>query len=110
MGFGILGFFPWPFVKFLPFIYFFSLSLQDAIAVTGAIIGGINIPERWFPGRLDLICNSHHLMHLLVVYAVYEMHLGVNLDLKWMTAINEGTAECNQNQMWWSNLVDSYLA
>ena len=66
-------------------IYFLSL-FQDAIAVTGAIIGGINIPERWFPGRLDLICNSHHLMHLLVVYAVYEMHLGVNLDLKWMTA------------------------
>ena len=39
-----------------------------------------------------------------------EMHLGVNWDLKWMTAINEGTAQCNQNQMWWSNLVDSYLA
>ena len=38
-----------------------------------------------------------------------EMHLGVNWDLKWMTAINEGTAQCNQNQMWWSNLVDSYL-
>jgi len=89
---------------------FSHIVKQDAIAVTGAIIGGINIPERWFPGRLDLICNSHHLMHLLVVYAVYEMHLGVNLDLKWMTAINEGTAECNQNQMWWSNLVDSYLA
>lgn len=89
---------------------FSHIVKQDAIAVTGAIIGGINIPERWFPGRLDLICNSHHLMHLLVVYAVYEMHLGVNWDLKWMTAINEGTAQCNQNQMWWSNLVDSYLA
>ena len=76
----------------------------------GAFIGGINIPERWFPGRLDLICNSHHLMHLLVLYAVYEMHLGAQLDLKWMTQINMGTQQCNQNQTQWADLVEQYLA
>lgn len=79
------------------------------IAVIGAFIGGINIPERWFPGRLDLICNSHHLMHLLVLYAVYEMHLGATLDLKWMTAINRGTHTCNAEQVAWAQRVDSHL-
>ena len=76
----------------------------------GGFIGGINIPERWFPGRLDLICNSHHLMHLLVLYAVYEMHLGAILDLKWMSSITQGTNQCNQDQIQWSKIVDSYLA
>jgi hypothetical protein len=42
----------------------------------------VNIPERWFPGSLDLFLNSHHLMHVMVVYAVYEMHKATSLDLR----------------------------
>ncbi len=85
------------------------LMFQDVIAIVGAFIGGINIPERWFPGRLDLICNSHHLMHLLVLYAVYEMHLAAVLDLKWMTAIGAERAQCNPHQLWLSTQIDAYL-
>ena len=82
------------------------------IAVIGALIGGTNIPERWFPGRLDLVCNSHHLMHVLVVYAVYHMHLGATLDLQWMTAVNQGQGmeQCTQHQKGLSNLLEAYLA
>lgn len=82
---------------------------QDAIAIVGAFIGGTNIPERWFPGYLDLIFNSHHLMHVLVVYAVYQMHLGATLDLKWMTAISGGLEQCTADQARWSQLVDAYF-
>ena len=79
------------------------------IAVIGALIGGTNIPERWFPGRLDLVCNSHHLMHVLVVYAVYHMHLGATLDLQWMTAINQGREQCTEAQKNLSQFLESYL-
>ena len=48
-------------------------------------------------------------MHVLVVYAVYQMHLGATLDLKWMTAINEGLEQCSDDQAWASQLVDAYF-
>lgn len=85
------------------------LLLQDAIAIVGAFIGGTNIPERWCPGSLDLIFNSHHVMHVMVVYAVYQLHLGATLDLQWMTAINQNHEKCTTEQIWWSSYVDSYL-
>ena len=98
----------------------------------GAFIGGTNIPERWCPGSLDLIFNSHHVMHVMVVYAVYQLHLGkyviecmsifflprpitiiyfigATLDLQWMTAINQNHEKCTTEQIWWSSYVDSYL-
>lgn len=34
----------------------------------------MHIPEKWFPGCLDLYLNSHNIMHILVVIAVYSMH------------------------------------
>ncbi len=40
--------------------------------MAGAFIGGTNIPERWFPGKLDLIFNSHHLMHVMVSAFVHR--------------------------------------
>jgi predicted membrane channel-forming protein YqfA (hemolysin III family) len=70
------------------------LVMQDFVAITGAYIGASNIPERWFPGNLDLICNSHHFMHILVLYAAFQMHLAVKLDLVWMTDITRQKLSC----------------
>jgi hypothetical protein len=44
----------------------------------------MNIPEKWFPGSMDMILNSHNIMHVLVVLAVYFMHQSTILDLVWM--------------------------
>ena len=75
---------------------FVHVILQDTIAIAGAYIGAANIPERWFPpGYLDLFCNSHHLMHVLVVWAVYHMHTAARLDLAWMTAIDSAAQTCD---------------
>ena len=41
--------------------------LQDLIAIIGVYIGAVRIPEKWFPGQLDLVFNSHNIMHVLVV-------------------------------------------
>lgn len=38
------------------------------------MIGAMHIPEKWFPGCLDYYLNSHNIMHVLVVVAVYSMH------------------------------------
>lgn len=75
---------------------FIHVILQDLVAVAGAIIGATNIPERWFPpGALDLFCNSHHVMHVLVVYAVYHMHSAAVLDLTWMSEIQQNKLTCS---------------
>lgn len=69
--------------------------LQDIFAICGGIIGATNIPERWFPGTLDLIANSHHVMHVMVLLAAYQMHKAVSMDLVWMTMVKQNGALCN---------------
>ncbi|KOB78813.1 Progestin and adipoQ receptor family member 4, partial [Operophtera brumata] len=48
--------------------------LQDAVSLGGGVIGAMHIPEKWFPGTVDRCLNSHNIMHVLVVLAVYSMH------------------------------------
>ena len=67
---------------------------QDIFAISGGIIGATNIPERWFPGTLDLIANSHHFMHVMVLLAAYQMHKAVSMDLVWMTMVKQNGALC----------------
>ena len=66
--------------------------LMDLIAIAGGYIGAVNIPEKWFPGKLDLVFNSHHIMHVLVVTAVYFMHQAAKKDLIWMSQQDACTA------------------
>lgn len=58
----------------------------------GGFIGALRVPEKWIPGRLDLLANSHHIMHVVVVYAVYHLHQGAVLDLVWLS----GNTTCQQ--------------
>ncbi|XP_065341052.1 progestin and adipoQ receptor family member 4 [Cloeon dipterum] len=58
--------------------------LQDAVSAVGGAIGAMHVPEKWFPGRLDAWFNSHNIMHVLVVTAVYSMHQATVKDLQWM--------------------------
>ncbi|CAH1406715.1 unnamed protein product [Nezara viridula] len=58
--------------------------LQDLISLIGGAIGALNVPERWMPGSLDYCFNSHNIMHVLVVLAVYYMNLSTISDLLWL--------------------------
>ncbi|XP_076043504.1 progestin and adipoQ receptor family member 4 isoform X2 [Oratosquilla oratoria] len=58
---------------------------KDCLAVIGGFVGALRIPEKWIPGQLDLLANSHHIMHVVVVYAVYHLHQGAVLDLVWLS-------------------------
>lgn len=52
----------------------FLFLFQDGVSILGGAIGAMHIPEKWFPGCLDYYLNSHNIMHVLVVVAVYSMH------------------------------------
>lgn len=67
---------------------------QDLLAVLGGFVGALRIPEKWIPGRLDLLANSHHIMHVVVVYAVYHLHQGAILDMIWLS----GNSTCQEVQ------------
>ena len=61
-----------------------KIIVQDLLAILGGYIGAVNIPEKWsvrdfpeieesrhrliarFPGKVDLVFNSHNIMHVLV--------------------------------------------
>ncbi|CAB3250422.1 unnamed protein product [Arctia plantaginis] len=64
--------------------------LQDAVSLGGGVIGAMHIPEKWFPGTVDRCLNSHNIMHVLVVLAVYSMHQVTKRDLEWMSRVDCG--------------------
>lgn len=71
--------------------------LQDGVSIIGGAIGAMNIPEKWLPGNVDFCLNSHNIMHVLVVVAVYSMHQATMRDLEWMSK-----NQCHDN-----NTIDS---
>ncbi|CAH0552553.1 unnamed protein product [Brassicogethes aeneus] len=67
---------------------FSHVLLQDIVSIMGGAIGAMHIPEKWFPGSVDMYLNSHNIMHILVVVAVYSMHTATMKDLMWMSRVN----------------------
>jgi len=63
---------------------FIHCIMQDVLSLVGGSIGAMRVPEKWFPGRLDFYCNSHNIMHVLVVCAVFSMYEATVRDLQWM--------------------------
>ena len=43
---------------------FLALALVNSL---GGVTYTARVPERWFPGRFDLLGQSHHWMHILVI-------------------------------------------
>ncbi|XP_034943178.1 progestin and adipoQ receptor family member 4 [Chelonus insularis] len=60
------------------------IILQDLVAVIGGTVGALRIPEKWLPGQVDFMLNSHNIMHVIVVVAVWSMHEATMQDIKWM--------------------------
>lgn len=77
--------------------------LQDAVSAVGGVIGAMHIPEKWFPGSVDIYLNSHNIMHVLVVMAVYSMHQATVRDIEWMQ-----NAECSRSNLTSSLNIDAF--
>jgi len=52
----------------------------------GAAIYASRIPERWMPGKLDLIGHSHQLWHITVVLAALVHYKAIMVLLQWRDA------------------------
>ncbi|XP_063286998.1 progestin and adipoQ receptor family member 4 isoform X2 [Pelobates fuscus] len=60
--------------------------LMDGLALLGGVINISRLPERLRPGKFDYWCNSHQIMHVLVVISILYLHWGVTSDLTWISS------------------------
>ncbi len=61
----------------------------------GAAIYASRIPERWMPGKLDLIGHSHQLWHVAVVLAALVHYKAIMVLLQWRDASGGCAANLN---------------
>ncbi|CAF3693702.1 unnamed protein product [Rotaria sordida] len=56
---------------------FLYLCIMAVTYITGGIVYAIRIPERYFPGRFDVVGQSHQILHIAVIVAVYLHFYGI---------------------------------
>lgn len=49
----------------------------------GSLLYATRVPERWMPGKFDIVGNSHNLFHVLVVAGAYTHYRAGLVYLKW---------------------------
>lgn len=60
--------------------------MMGASYLSGAVLYATRVPERFFPGRFDIVFHSHQLFHVAVVVGAYVHYLGVLELLRWRDA------------------------
>lgn len=58
-------------------------AAMGALYVMATAVYATRVPERWMPGRFDLLGQSHHFFHVLVMAAAYTHYLGAVVYLQW---------------------------
>lgn len=61
-----------------------NIILMGLLYITGALIYVYRIPERWFPGKFDIVGHSHQIFHCLVVAAAITHYFGLVDTLKYV--------------------------
>ncbi|KAF8066272.1 ADIPOR3 [Scenedesmus sp. PABB004] len=65
----------------------FQLDIfMGAIYLAGAAIYATRVPERWYPGRFDILGHSHQLWHAAVVAAALVHYRAILILLQWRDA------------------------
>ncbi|KAF8245304.1 HlyIII-domain-containing protein [Wilcoxina mikolae CBS 423.85] len=57
--------------------------IQGGLYVVGAAVYAARIPERFWPGRFDLVGSSHQIFHCFVVAAVLAQSKGLGMAFDW---------------------------
>jgi hypothetical protein len=57
---------------------FYWLLTMAAFYLIGATLYACRIPERFCPGKVDLVFHSHQLFHMCVVCAVFVHYYGIS--------------------------------
>ena len=58
----------------------------DCISAPGALVNGLKVPERLFPGKVDYFGNGHSIMHILAFLVTALGHKAFLLDMEWTLA------------------------
>lgn len=64
--------------------------VMAALYLCGALLYASRVPERWYPGKFDLVGHSHQLFHVMVVVAACIHYRAVRILLHW----RESTGGC----------------
>ena len=57
--------------------------LMGSLYGIGALVYAKRVPERWMPGKFDILGHSHQLFHVLVVAGAYTHYQAGLVYLKW---------------------------
>lgn len=71
------------------------LLLQGALYILGAYIYASRIPEKWHPGRYDIVGHSHQIFHVLVIMAAVAHLRGLIVAFDYWHGLNGGRAICS---------------
>jgi predicted membrane channel-forming protein YqfA (hemolysin III family) len=64
----------------------YGIAAMGAIYLSGAMMYGFRVPERWFPGRFDLFFASHQIFHWCVYGACIVHALTAVAHYHWRVA------------------------
>ncbi|XP_050538967.1 adiponectin receptor protein isoform X4 [Daktulosphaira vitifoliae] len=53
------------------------LLLMGFLYIAGALLYALRVPERFFPGKCDLLFQSHQIFHVLVILAAFVHYHGI---------------------------------
>jgi adiponectin receptor len=67
---------------------------MGSLYLIGAFIYAFRVPERWWPGKFDIIGQSHQIFHILVVAGAAIHYTGVQLMQSWWL---ENNPQCQLN-------------
>lgn len=56
---------------------FIYLCVMAVTYIAGGVTYAVRVPERFFPGRFDIVGQSHHILHVAVIVAVYLHFYGI---------------------------------
>lgn len=56
--------------------------LQSLSAALSAILYAFHVPERLWPGRFDILGQSHQIFHLAAFMCTWSQFVGLRLDMK----------------------------
>ncbi|XP_072038269.1 uncharacterized protein [Amphiura filiformis] len=71
------------------------MLFMGALYIGGALLYAFRVPERFFPGKCDLLVQSHQIFHVMVVAAAFVHYHGLNV----MAVYREEMGECMSEEL-----------
>ncbi|KAI8907960.1 hemolysin-III related-domain-containing protein [Gorgonomyces haynaldii] len=77
--------------------------IMGGLYLIGAFIYAYRIPERWFPGKVDLVGHSHQIWHILVFAAALVHGIAIFKMYLWWHSNNPTCQYTDRDMIHWFN-------